>query len=195
MGNGEINLNDGARCPACRRFIGPLDTCPYCDSPANKAFSLRFLRYAALALAIIGMAILYLMARSGRTPAIDLGAITPALNSATVRVEGIVAAAPRIGQSGDTYVSFPISNGSNRLMVAAYDPCAHVLVERNLLPHKGDQVDISGTISLRSPGANRIIIETPQQLKVIRPAAQHNPVQSQMRLETNENTAAEDKGA
>jgi len=165
-----LDPTDGARCPACRRFIGPLDTCPYCDSPANKAFSLRFLRYAALVLAVAGMVLLFFMARSSRIPEIELGAVTPALNSATVRVEGNVAAEPRTGQADDTYISFSISDGSGRLTVAAYDPCAHILVERDLLPHKGDRVEVTGTVSIRSPGANRIVIETPKQLKVVKQA-------------------------
>lgn len=162
----EKNANQEALCPACDRFIGPLDTCPYCDSPSPKPFSLRFLRFASLALAVIGMALLYLAARRGGVVTIGIGMVTPAMNSAYVRVTGTVAATPKTGLAESAYVSFPISDGSNRLMVVAFNACARGLIDTTNVPQRGARVDVAGTVSISRPGERRLIMDSPEQLKV-----------------------------
>ena len=162
--------DNNALCPACGRFIGPLDECPYCDAPANKPFSLRFLRYAALTLAVIGMAALYLAARAGRTPAVEITGITPALNSAVVRVTGTVAALPRTNHTGRAYVGFPITDGSNRLFIAAYGSCAAGIIAAGSVPRRGDRVEATGSVSIRSPGERRLLVECPEAVRIVAPA-------------------------
>lgn len=156
-----------ALCPACERFVGPLDTCPYCDLSMPGTFSLRFLRFASLALAIIGMAALYMMAREGQRPVVAVGAVTPQMNSASVRVAGRVASTPQSGMGGSSYFSFPITDGSNRLTVVAYDRCARELICSTNLPGRGDVVEVCGTVSINRPGTKRIIMEAPEQLKTL----------------------------
>ena len=167
-------INQGALCPACERFIGPLDTCPYCDSPSPKPFSLRFLRFASLALAVIGMAALYLMARQNQTTIVAIGAVTPVMNSAYVRVSGMVVATPKARLAGTAYISFPISDGSNRLTVLAFNRCASALIAATNVPQKGAVVEVAGIVSINRPGEKQIVIETPEQLKVIKPAPRRN---------------------
>lgn len=161
------NTNQGALCPACERFIGPLDTCPYCDAPSPKPFSLRFLRIASIVLAVIGMALLYVTARQGRLPAVDISAVTPAMNSAYVRVSGFVVASPRTGRDGTGYVTIPVSDGSNRLTVVAYGRCACALIDATNVPQRGVKVEVAGVVSITRPGEKRIILESPDQLTVL----------------------------
>lgn len=163
-------VNHDALCPACERFIGPLDTCPYCDSPSPKPFSLRVLRMASLAMAVIGTGLLYLAARQGEIPVVEVGAVTPVMNSAYIRVGGRVAAAPRSGLAGTVYVSFPLSDGSNRLTVVAFNRCAQRLICATNVPQRGAVVEVAGVVSISRPGERRIIMESPDQLKVIRTA-------------------------
>ena len=158
---------DGAFCPACDRFIGPLNTCPYCDLPVPRAFSLRFLRIASLVLAVIGMAALYLLARQDLRPLVKISEVTPLMNSASVRIAGLVATTPQINVTGNAYVSFRLADGSNTLVVVAYDRCARGLVGATNCPRRGDMVEVSGTVSITRPGAMRIIMEAPEQLKML----------------------------
>lgn len=163
----KITNQSGALCPACDRFIGPLDTCPYCDLPVPRTFSLRFLRFASLALAVIGMAALYLLARQDLRPLVKISEVTPLMNSASVRVAGRVAMTPQTNVAGSAYVSFPLTDGSNRLTVVAYDRCARGLIVATNIPRRGDMVEVSGTVSINRPGAKRIIMEAPEQLKML----------------------------
>jgi len=165
--NARPKGQNGALCPACDRFIGPLDTCPYCDLPVPRTFSLRFLRFASLALAVVGMAALYLLARQDLRPLVKISEVTPLMNSASVRVAGLVATTPQISVAGNAYVSFPVTDGSNSLTVVAYDRCARGLMGATNCPRRGDIVEVSGTVSITRPGVRRIIMEAPEQLKML----------------------------
>ena len=166
----QRKANHDAFCPTCERFIGPLGTCPYCDSPAPKPFSIRFLRFASLALAVIGTGLLYLAARQGRTPVVEIAAVTPVMNSAYIRITGVVAAIPKTGLAGNPYVSFPISDGSNRLTVLAFSRCARELIGSTNVPQRGATVEVAGTVNISRPGERRLIVESSGQLQVVRPA-------------------------
>ncbi|MEI6969940.1 MAG: hypothetical protein WCL44_00350 [bacterium] len=162
-----MKANRDALCPACGRFIGPQDTCPYCDCPSPKPLSLKVLRLASLALAVLGMALLYLAAWQGRVPAIAVGDVTPAMNSAYIRVGGCVAAKPKTGTATTPYVSFPITDGSNRLKVVAFNRCAIGLIASTNVPGRGAIVEVAGVLSVSGPDERQIVIESPAQLKVI----------------------------
>jgi len=161
--------NRGGRCPMCERFIGPVDTCPFCDAPACRPLSLRVLRYAALALALIGLGLLYLMAVRGEPPVIRTADIKPAMNSAFVRVVGTVPANARVtvkyGKAD--YVSFRIDDGSGTINAGAAGSCAVKLVEQWLVPVAGDRVDVTGEVNIRQGKTGRIIIDAPGHLVIL----------------------------
>ena len=85
-------------CPACGRFIGPLDTCPFCDCPAERQASLRWLRALAVAVALGGLALLGLAAAAREPDPVAIAAISPSMQLARIRVDGTIAAPPRSGR-------------------------------------------------------------------------------------------------
>lgn len=166
-----------AICPSCERFIGPATTCPYCDADSRHAPFLRRLRYAALLLAILGLAALYLMARQQAVPAVEIRAITPMMNFAFVRITGTVVREPYVSHEGDRvdYASFLISDETGDLRVAAYREVARALVDGGRLPAKGDRVDVSGVLNVSGDGQVRLRLQTARHLQACERAMAKEP--------------------
>ena len=164
---------NSAMCPSCERFIGPADVCPYCDADSAKPLMIRRLRYAALALALIGLAFLYLAARRRETPLIRIGDITPMMSFAGVRVAGTVGNAAYVKRTGNAveYLAFHINDGTGDLQVGASGDMARRLVEENRVPGKGDGVELTGTLSVSGDGKIRL---RPSQVNVTRRGSPHD---------------------
>ena len=157
-----------AHCPSCERFIGPADVCPYCGANSAKPPLLRLLRYAALALALIGLFFLYLMARHRNMPVVKAGEISPMMNFATVRVVGKLARKPYTAyEDGQVdYLSFLVDDGSGKVRVQAYGDVARLLVASNLLPRVGTMVDVTGSIKVSAGKAPRLRLLSSSQVRV-----------------------------
>lgn len=158
----------GHLCPSCERYIGPADICPYCDADSAKSPVLRFLRYAALALAIVGLGFLYLMVARSEVPVIKVGEITPMMNFAYVRVAGTVDRKAFIGRKKGKvdYLSFSLNDGSGQLRVAAYRNVARTLVEKNLVPKKGVIADVTGSLSVAADGRVKLYLRAAEHLRL-----------------------------
>jgi len=161
-----------ADCGSCERFIGPALTCPYCGAEASPRAPLRLLRIAALAFAVGGLALLFVLAHHRTLPSARIGDITPAMSTARIRVCGDVLAEPRVWsrQEVPNYVSFDLSDGSGVLAVAASRAAARELVAGRLLPRQGDRVEVDGTLTLDSRGRLRLYLDAAAALRTIRPA-------------------------
>jgi len=157
-----------AMCPSCERFIGPARACPYCGADAPDRPGLRFLRWASLLLASLGLAFLYLTATRRAAPLIRIADITPFMNHAEVRVTGTVTRAPYVSRrkGGVDYVSFVVEDGAGTLRVTAQGALARSLVERNLLPAAGAEVEVTGSLSPAANGPARLRLCAAEQLVV-----------------------------
>ena len=160
----------GHLCPSCERYIGPADTCPYCDTDSAKAPALRLLRYAALVLGIVGLGFLYLMVAHSDIPVIEIGNITPVMNFAYVRVIGTVErnAYIRKKKGKIDYFSFSLKDGSGQLRVAAYRDIARALAEKDRIPKKGTVVDVTGSLSVAADGNIKLYVRSADHLRLTR---------------------------
>ena len=154
-------------CPACRRYVGPADVCPYCGAEHLQQRSIRRLRYAALLLGIVGVGCLLLAARSRERPAIQVAAITPMMNFAQVRIEGEVCRAPFIAED-HTYLSFLLGDGTGNIRVAAHRAVARELIAAAAVQGKGDTIVVEGQLDLRAGKTPRLVLRTRKGLKIQR---------------------------
>jgi len=80
-------------CPKCRRYVGPLEKCPYCGAKVPTRLSIRLLKWGGLAIAVFGVMFLYLdlhathiIVREPQT--IEISEITPTMNFGNVYITG-----------------------------------------------------------------------------------------------------------
>jgi len=144
---GRLELNRDACCPACSRFIGPADVCPYCDTDSARRPVWRRLRWIAIGMAVVGLVVLMIVATHRRLPLVAAKNMIPTMNYAMVRVQGVVASAPASRRGGST--SFTLRDDTGRWTVYV-DPCVWPAVGA---PVKGDWVEMSGGV--RVAGGHR----------------------------------------
>lgn len=168
--NQETSNNDTSegKCPSCKRFIGPVATCPYCDAGATENGLFRRLRYAALLLGTIGLLFLYLMVAHQGTPLIRIGSVTPMMNFARVRVVGTVAGKPyirpQIGKA--SYVSFVVNDGTGDLRVKAYREVAQALCDGKLVPSAGTMIELEGQLRVDADKMAALLLSSTGQVHI-----------------------------
>ncbi len=158
-------------CPSCERFIGPASVCPYCDADAAVSPVLRILRWAAVFTAVLGLLFLYLMAVNKNIPIAQIGDITQQMDFAHIRVVGTVQNMSDVQKTQSTpdYVWFTIKDPSGRLLVTASGKVAASLVDQQLLPQKGDKVEVTGAISVASEGRFLLRLRSSAQIRIMQP--------------------------
>ncbi len=154
-------------CFACERFIGPVEVCPYCGADAGHRPVLRRLRYAALALAGIGLIALHLGARRREAPTIPIGTVTPLMNFARVRIAGEVRrdayVAPREGTP--EYLSFEVADASGVMRVQAWRDTAAALVSADRTPKQGERVEAEGRLRVTAGREPRLALDSERGLR------------------------------
>lgn len=156
-------------CPACGRFIGPLDTCPFCDCPAERQASLRWLRALAVAVALGGLTLLGLAAAAREPDSVAIAAISPSMQFARIRVDGIIAAPPRSGRSrnGNAWFSLTLQDQGARLRVAAFGDAADQLASRAAANAfaTGTWMRAEGSLSFRAEQTPSLLLRQADQLQ------------------------------
>ncbi len=147
---GRLEPNRDACCPACSRFIGPADVCPYCDTDSARLPVWRRLRWIAIIMAVAGLAVLMVVVTHRELPRVTAKAMRPTMNYAMVRVQGKVASAPASRRGGST--SFTLQDATGRWTVYA-DPRVWPTAGA---PVKGDVVEVAGGV--RITGGRRPVI-------------------------------------
>jgi len=139
-----------AHCPACERYIGAADVCPYCDTDSSRPPVFRHLRAAVWVLATAGLAMLWVCAGRRVVPELLVADITPMMNFATVRVAGEVVGKPYTRRRGDrvVYASFSLRDTSGSVRVAAYDRVAEDLAACGPGSWKGARVAVIGRLDV-----------------------------------------------
>lgn len=152
--------NRAAFCPGCERFIGPADTCPYCECDSARKPLLRILRAGAVILALAGLAVLHVMATHGEAPLIRISEITPMMNFGWVRIQGVVekdvAVSRRKGRVDS--VSYTVEDGTGSIRVVAYGMAAQALVDHRRLPGGKTRVDLTGNLNVSADGNTKLIL-------------------------------------
>ncbi len=166
------STNDkGALCPACERFIGPADVCPYCDTESVGRPVLRYLRYAAVLLSIVGLGFLHQMAIRREPDTIKVCDIAPTMNFAMIRIIGTVERDAYIDRNVEgeaTYLSFSLHDGSGALRVVAYRDVADDCVDGNMVPRRGMVAEVVGSLSVSAGGKTRMVLDDISRLRLVK---------------------------
>lgn len=138
------------RCPACERYIGTQDECPYCGCDALTPLIVKRLRLGAVCLAVLGILCLGVMSYTHELPLVRVGRVTPMMNFAKVRVRGIVENDAYVvrKEDGVDYMSFYLDDGTGTIRVAAYSEAAGMIAKAGRLPKKNDGVEVGGKLKI-----------------------------------------------
>ncbi|MGQ9903432.1 MAG: hypothetical protein ACUVRU_03640 [Anaerolineae bacterium] len=109
---------------------------------------MRLLKLLTLLLAIAGTTALVLASRATARPLTLVGSISPSMNFAYVRVEGVVVDYPNLAPEHD-YLSFRVRDPSGEIRVSAYRSTVRALLEAGRLPMPGDRTTLEGTLRVR----------------------------------------------
>ena len=165
--SGEPRTHTAAECPSCGRFVGPYERCPYCGADVGQRMAVRVFKYGSLVLAVVGVALLLLVARRITVPVVEIGSLSGTMNWAYVRVEGIVTRQAAYDAEAGT-LRLWVGDGSGEILVTAYRPEAEWLMTEALVPTMGDGVAVEGTLRIKEE-FQYLVLNVPQHTEV-RPA-------------------------
>ena len=156
--------NRSGECPSCGRFVGPYERCPYCGAVVGRRMAVRLFRYGSLALALVGLAVLLLVARHSRVPTVEIGHLSGTMNWAYVRVEGTVTRQPAYDPEAGS-LKFWVWDGTGEIMVTAYRAEVEKLLAEGRVPVMGDRVSVEGTLRVRED-FQYLVLNVPQHTQV-----------------------------
>lgn len=159
--------SSSAHCPSCGRFVGPQPVCPYCGASVSQRLSLRLFAYGAVILALVGLVLIWVAARSVEIPIMQIQDIGNTMNWAYVRLQGTVTRPPSYDAQSE-YLKFWIYDGSGEIMVAAYRNESRALIELGRVPAMGDRVTVEGTLKVKEDFQS-LTVNVPGHMIVERP--------------------------
>ena len=110
--------------------------------------ALRSLRWAGVALAAAGVAVLLILAGSSRVPVARIGDLEPAMNWAYVRVEGTVSRQPAVDPESGA-LKLWLRDETGEILAMAYRAEAEALRAAGRVPVMGDGLSLEGTLRVR----------------------------------------------
>lgn len=158
--------SQGAVCPACERFIGPADSCPYCDADSGRSLWVRRLCRTIPVVAVALLAALHAAAVQRPLPVVRVAAIQPTMNFGSVRVEGVIAREPRwIGNASRRELSLRVDDGTGELRAILDEYASLALLREERVPKKGQRLDLEGTLQCRAADAPLLRVHSPRQVR------------------------------
>ncbi len=154
---------NSVHCPHCGHYAGPATRCANCGMRLEKQMGLKALRRAALAVAIGGLFLLHLYATHRELPLVRIGDITPVMNFATVRVQGVLESDARTLRSGS--VLYVIDDGTGTL------PLFLNRAPAGKLPRAGSRVAATGSLGVGASNKIRMSAQTVELLGTAGPEA------------------------
>lgn len=151
-------------CPSCGKFVGAYPRCPYCGCEHKLRMSIRFFRFFALAVSIVGLFLIWIAARGVKAPLVKVGDIGPMNSFAYVRIEGENT---RTSAYDDGGISFVLDDGTGTMRVQAYADMGKDLTRMGRVPGPGDRVSVEGTIQFTEDRA-RLLVNVPEKVTVMR---------------------------
>jgi DNA/RNA endonuclease YhcR with UshA esterase domain len=115
--------------------------------------TIRVMRSIALALAALGLVLLWWFAAHSPVPTLKIGQAQATTNLAYVRVQGQVTRAPSLDPDRNT-LSFWIADDTGELLVSSYRSTTEELIGRDQAPGVGDHVTAEGTLRVRPDSAS-----------------------------------------
>jgi DNA/RNA endonuclease YhcR with UshA esterase domain len=156
------------RCPSCGQQVEGGTTCPRCGASLTRRLPLRLLQYAALIIAIGGLAALVYAARWSAVPHFNIGDVGATQNLAYVEISGLVVQPPKYNPEAQS-LSFRVDDGTGDLLVSAFRAETTALIALGRVPAVGDRVTVQGTLRVREDFAG-LTLNAADALKVEHPA-------------------------
>ncbi len=158
----EMERKEEVICPSCGRFVGIHEKCPYCGAAVKKRMTVRFFRYGAVVVAVVGLILLYFAVRVIEIPTIKVKDITETMNWAYVRICGTLtqdAKCYTVGEkktvkgtitnvrtfSGGKGRTFTISDGTGTIDVLVWGKLYNQIPQKASL-NPGTSIQVSGEI-------------------------------------------------
>lgn len=171
-------------CPSCGRFVGAYPRCPYCGCEHKLRMSIRFFRFFALAVSIMGLLLIWIAARGIKAPLVRVKDIGPMNSFAYVRIEGENTRTSTYENGG---IGFVLDDGTGTIRVQAYEDTGKALARMGRVPAVGDRVSVEGTIQFTEDRA-RLLVNVPEKVTVTRGEAA--PSQEAVAMEIGDVTAS-----
>ncbi|MGD2147321.1 MAG: hypothetical protein PVH41_11565 [Anaerolineae bacterium] len=127
---------------------------------------IRAIKGAAIALATLGVAVLWLVASRAEVPTIAIGQAGATMNLAYVRIEGRCTRVPAY-DSGTGALGFWLSDGTGDLYVASYRSQTEALINQGNVPALGDEVSVAGTLRIRDD-FHSLTVDLPEHVVISR---------------------------
>jgi DNA/RNA endonuclease YhcR with UshA esterase domain len=205
----EMERKEEVFCPSCGRFVGIHEKCPYCGAAVKKRMAVRFFRYGAVVVAVVGLILLYFTVKVIKIPTIKVKNITETMNWAYVRVCGTLtqdakyfiagAREARIGQISEANAkqriktkgtiinvrtfrggrSLKIDDGTGTIDVTIWDSLYNMMPYRESL-RVGTPISVEGAIGVYK-GNLQIRSTAPSEIEII-PASEIEPPPLQITL-------------
>ncbi len=163
-------------CPSCGRYVGPYETCPYCGARQAPRVSLRAVKWAALLLATLGLALLWAAATRLPLPRISIQQASATMNFAYVEVAGQVVRGP-IYNPDSRSLSFTVADTTGEMRVWAFRDVVDSLRAAGRIPALGDEVTLAGTLRVREEDVS-LTLNVPDHLHIVRPEPEERTIGS-----------------
>ncbi len=157
-------------CPHCGRYVGPVETCPYCKKDIPKRTELKAMKYGSVVFAIIGVILLWQYSVYAGYPSPKLGDVHETMNYSNVEMEGKVVQGASYYPSkttGGGTIYFTIDDGTGQASVVAYSSVTKKLIEQDKIPSYGDEITFVGTINYRGSDM-KVILASADSLEIKR---------------------------
>ena len=166
----KIPTSGDVVCPSCGRFVGAFDRCPYCGTGIQRRMTIRFFRYLALVVAIVGMICLHAMAMYRTLPVTTIGAITPTMNFGYFSVIGRAAQSMRFFREDGKVTRCALTlrdDSGEEIRVTGYRKVAETLVSKGIAIRQGDKVKVSGTVRVTETATKTMMLQVADHLEVL----------------------------
>ncbi len=165
-----------SHCPSCGRFVGPYEACPYCGARQAPRVSLRAVKWGALLLATVGLALLWVAAARAPLPHISIQQAAATMNFAYVEIAGQVIRSPTYNPDSRS-LSFIVDDGTGQMRVWAFRDVVDELRAAGRIPGLGDRVTVAGTLRVREEDVS-LTLNVPEHLEIGRATAEERAIGS-----------------
>jgi|GEM_PF-6734524 len=164
-------------CETCGRYIGPVETCPYCRSKHKKNPTIIRVKWGSLVLGVVALLIMWGIATTMEASVVKIGDIQRQNNMGIVKIIGMVNDAPRYyereyGEIGT--ISFTVDDGTGIAQIRTYDTAATRMKQLGNIPAYGDNVELTGQVRWQGDKVT-ITLNSAEQLIIHRAQAVEKP--------------------
>lgn len=164
----------GILCPNCKKYIGPVESCPYCRAKVGKAKAYTALKYGSLVIAILGLLLLRQIAIFQGVPFVNINEIGSGNNFGYVEIRGIVCETPayfpeETTSSGSLY--FDVDDGTGIITVKSYSSTTKDLLAQNKIPGFGNKVVVRAQVSSSATDTS-LILQSAECLSIVEEKAE-----------------------